>query len=406
MAKQLTKLEQYEANKKSTAQARQDEIQLMNYNGAQNFDELYDGLSSAEIKFLYTFNQSFHDTTDLLNSPQSQTLAASPEEAQEIRDQRRAAEQNRLFTESREAEEANVREEKLYHGVEKLADGRYRLTIDPGDGTSPEVFYGATQAEVWDALRKSKANATKELRRRAKSVRITAELRAITPEIIEYPPLVEKITLTPAELYDYTAAQSDPLRSVEALRMLRLAGMTQAEVDRQNEVLIRSRMMEATSIADKWMKENPEFYKCPENIKAMIDLMGESGLNWAVTSHNLDLSFDALKEQEVLVTRPEEGVAVPVIPQSRPRPATFALPAAVPSPAAPQAQRPAAPLRRPTMHDPSRVSFARRSSAPIKAAPMTATEYQSISSSDMKEKYTKDANFKDRVDAYWAAGGR
>jgi hypothetical protein len=405
MAQKISQVDQYEAKKKAAQQARQDELQLRNFNGAQDFDQLYEGLSSEEIKFLYTYNESFHKTTDLLNDPQTQTLAASPEEAAEIRDQARAAEQNRLFAEARAAEEANAREEKLYEGVEKLADGRYRLTIDPLDGSSPEVFYGDTQAAVWAALRKSKANATKELRRRAGQVKITQELREMTVDVVEYAPLEVKVTLAPAELFEATEMLKDPSTSIEGTRRLQAAARTDQDIARANEALIRGRSIEAQTIAEKWLHENPTFYACDHNIGALREIMGT--LNWAVTPKNLSLAHQALIEQNVLVDKlPEAEVETPAFAQPRPRQAFVPKAVAPPAPAAPQAPRSTVPLRRPTMHDPSQTSFARKTATPIRVAPMTEREASSIPASEMKERYNSDANFRARMDAYWAAGGR
>jgi hypothetical protein len=407
MAPKISPIEKYEQDKKTARQVRQDELQMRNYNGAQSFDELWEGLSTEEIKFLRTFNESFIETEKLLNSPQTQTLAASPAEAQALRDSQREVEQNRLFAESRAAAEENARAEKLYDGVEKLADGRYRLTIEHDSG-NPEVFYGASQAEVWKSLRDSKKHATAELRRRANSVRITAEMRALTPEIVQYAPLVERVVLTPEQVYKYTQEQHDPVTSVEAIRMLRLGGMTQTEVDRQNEIIVRSRMMEASNIADQWIKETPEFYACSENLQAMIDLMGdEKGMNWACTKRNLQMAFENLKEQGALIERIEEAEA-PVIQPSRPRfvPQAEKVPAAAP----PVAPRPTAPLKRPTngtaLNGGATSSARLEKYGEVKVQPMTEVEANALSATESKQKYLKDPVYRARLDAYWAKGGR
>jgi hypothetical protein len=438
MAKQ-SQQQQYDLQKKADTEARLNELMAKDWSIV---DDIFAELSSAELKHLQRNCQSFKDAESRVEtivgfrkmtveqqteffaacnestrailekdgyvSSQTQTLTGSLGEAEALRDSQRAAEQARLFEENRTQVELAERETKLYPGVE-IIGGKHRLVIDPGDGSSPEVFWGDSQKDVFQKLAESKRNATRELRRRAQKVRITAELRAITPEIIEYPPLVERVVLTPEQVYKYTTEQNDPVTSVEATRMLRLGGMTQVEVDRQNEIIVRSRTMEASSIVDQWMKETPEFYACPENIQAMIDLMGnEKGLNWACTKHNLGLAFAALTEQGVLVDRPAEEPEPSAFPQPTPRPPAFVPRAAAPAPAAPaapQAQRPTVPLRRPTTHDPSQTSYARRTSAPIKA-PMTAAEANELSATESKKKYLKDPNYAARLDAYWASGGR
>ena len=38
--------------------------------------------------------------------------------------------------------------EKLFEGIEKLADGRYKLTVESLKGGNPQIYYGASQEEA------------------------------------------------------------------------------------------------------------------------------------------------------------------------------------------------------------------------------------------------------------------
>lgn len=441
MAKQ-SKLKQHEDDKKLAAQSRQNELQTRNFSGAKSFDELNDGLSGEEISSLYRSNQSFHATTDRLNdehatiqgframtseqqaaffqesneatktllaedgyvAEQTQTLAPSLVEAEEVRDAQRQFEQDRLSEESRAAETQNNTQEILYEGCEKLADGRYRLTVDAGEGAQPEIFYGNRQGECWAALRKSKAHATAALRRRAKDVQLTRELREMKVAVVNYPPLMEKITLTPEQVYQYTVEQSDPTTSVEAIRMLRLGGMSQDEVDRINAAEIRAREQEAYTTASKWITSHPEFYACDDNLKALRDLMG--GLNWACVSENFDLALKILQEQDALVDKlPEVEPEFHTGPEPKPR--TVFIPKAAPVEAPKVAPAPATrPSRRPLNNSGIGFREARMNTEPVKPQPMTAVEYAGFSAVELKTRYNRDESFRARVDAYWAAGGR
>jgi hypothetical protein len=428
----------YDAQKKANAQARLNE--LMSKDWSLVADPFAD-ISAAELSHLHANCQGFKEaesrvetiagfrrmtaadqekffaacnesTRILLEadgyiSAQIQTLAGSPEEAQALIDSKREAEQARLFEENRAAVELAERETKLYPGVE-IIGGKHRLSLDPGDGTAAEVFWGDSQKEVFQKLAESKRNATRELRRRSKAFKVTSELRAMTPEIVSYPPLEVKVTLTPEQLFDAHSMLANPETAVEGTRLLAAAARTPEEIARGNEFIIRSRMTEASNIAATWVRENPDFFECVENVQALMDALNK--LNWACTSFNLSLAFDALKEQGILVDRlPETEVETTAFVRPKPRPA-FVPRAAAPSPAAPVAPQPTAPLRRPTngtsLNGGSTSSARLEKFGKVTVAPMTAAEYHAISSSDMKTLYGKDANFKDRVDAYWQAGGR
>ena len=379
-------------------------------------------------------------------SSQTTTLAQSPGEAQEEAEAARLAQQSEagigqtpeeLAAEEQQAEAARVQAEAdrvaveaaaanttvalprdqvevLYDGVEKLGNNAYRLTVDPGDGTPAEIFWGESQKECFKKLRESKAHAVRELRRRRKQLEITQELRDLQPEVIPYAPLMQAVSLTPKEIYDLTEQQKDPSTVLEATRKLRQASYTPEECARYNEAIERQRFSEQKATGEKWISENPDFHASPENINNLIKLMG--GLGWAATEKNLDLAFKILKEQEVYVPEvietPPSAQPASVVPVA---PAAVAAPAVptVPAPAAPAGALPAAKrvLRPGSLAESSTgiqptVRLGDRTGAAPRALPMSAEEYSAIPAPVLKTRYNKEPEFKARVDAYWAAGGR
>lgn len=426
MAKQ-SKVAQYDADKTAAQLARQEESLKKNFTGIANYD---DGLSTEETKFLYAHNESFRNVVDTIDGfrkltedeqarfhaeanegtkrtlesdgyipSQTQYLAPAPSESEEESAAQRQASQAFIETASDQAVETQG--EKLYAGVE-IREGRYVLTIDPEDGTAPEVFKskpiseGGTQGEVWKLLRDSKKNATRELRRRAKKVQITRELREMQVDVIPYVPLEQKVTLSTAEIYDLTEQLKDPSTVLEATRRLQLGSRTQEDIDRANEMIERGRMQEQEAAAHKWMRDNPQFIVCDENLKAMMEIMGS--LNWGVTSGNLTKAYNALLEQEALIT------SLPDVPEPEfttgpaPKPRTVFIPkAAVPA---------VRPTRRPLNSSGGDFRSARMNTEPAKPQPMTASEYAGYSAVELKTRFNRDEGFRARVEAYWAAGGR
>ena len=120
-------------------------------------------------------------------------------------------------------------------------------------------------------------------------------------DVIPYVPLEQKVTLTTAEIFDLTEALKDPSTVLEATRKLQLAARTQEDIDRANEVIERGHIQEQESAASTWIKNNPQFIVCDENIKAFQDLMGS--LNWAITDRNMTAAYEELLRQEALVTQ-------------------------------------------------------------------------------------------------------
>ena len=476
---QLEKHKQFlldqDAKRRQADLTRQSDVLAADYSGYNSLEEIWKGLSSAEINLLKSQSSSYKKRVEELDliaafrrlseedqavffaeaneatritlendgyvASQTTTLAKSPGEAQEEAEAARLAQQSEagigqtpeeLAAEEQQAEAARVQAEAdrvaaeaaaanttvalprdqvevLYDGVEKLGNNAYRLTVDPEDGTPVEVFWGESQKECFKKLRDSKKHSIRELRRRKNQLEITQELRDLQPEVIPYAPLMQAVSLTPKEIYDLTEQQKDPSTVLEATRKLRQASYTPEECARYNEAIERQRFSEQKATGEKWISENPDFHASPENINNLIKLMG--GLGWAATEKNLDLAFKILKEQEVYV--PE------VIETPPPAQPAFVVPVAavavptVPAPAAPAGALPAAKrMLRPgslaessTGIQPS-IRMGERTGAAPRVLPMSAEEYSAIPAPVLKTRYNKEPEFKARVDAYWAAGGR
>jgi len=425
---------------------------LADYSAATSIDDLYSGLHSTLIKRLYNENATFKAKVDEFNLSEGRAkliadFRALPAADQQLSYARMTNEQKKIIDDDVDAftaaqtvvlapsqdeidaakkaeqavEEANAAGEIpavqrgtveiLYEGVEKLGEGSYKLTVDPGDGTPEEVFFATTQADLFKALRKSKANATKELRRRAKKVQITDELRALQVEVVNYAPLVAPVRLTPDEIFTLTEQTKDPVTVLEATRKLRQASLTQEECDRQNEAIERQRYSDGYNTAITWIQTHPDFYNHPENVARLQDLMAE--LNWAVTIKNLDLAYAELEAQGVLLERPEESsssqpAAQPasVVPVAA---APVATPVPVAAPAAKTGALPDARQVRPADRPSSSTGMQpqRRSDSlpkPATAPSLSAEEYNNMSAAEVKRRYNREPDFHAAVDALIASG--
>lgn len=454
-------IEQENAARLQTEGARRTMLLAADYSQETNLDSLYGDLSVAEIKLLYSASPSFKKAADSLTNAQVITnfrtltpelqqaayAAYSPEQKAIIDadydafaalpadpqipvvppiEEARTAEQtaadeaaaqaqaetDRIAAEAAEAARIAAQPtEMLYDGVEKLGESNYKLTVDPEDGTPPEIFYGTSQKECFKALRKSKANATKELRRRKKKVQITDDLKGLQVEIVNYPSPIEPLKLTPDEIFVLTEQLKDPVTVLEATRKLRQASLTQEECARQNEAVTRQRYSDQYNTAITWVNTHSDFYNCPDNIEAMQNLM--AGLNWAVTIKNMDLAFKILKEQSVLLDPPEDD------PSSRPiaQPASVVPVASVI--AAPVAQVAQVPVSAPASVLPAADKVLRPGSSSTAAMPtrridlvstappkvvLTVEEYNKIPAAEAKMKYQRDPEFKRQFDALVASG--
>lgn len=380
-------VEKQNAEKQQATKDRNAALLATDFSTLQNYDDFVANLSATEMKMLEEQNPSYRaarERADYLASPAGQAELASQREA-EVEAQ---VQRDREAAEAAEAARQPGTNEVLFDGVEKLGPGSYRLTVPSVDGGNSEVFYGNSQAELFAKLRKSKGHATAEIRRRSKSVQITQEMRNNSQvEKINYPPLVEKLTLTPDEIYDLTEKLKDPVHILEAQRKLRLASLSDEEIGRENEAIIQRRQQDAYNTAANWVKAHPEFHRCPENIKAMQELMLE--LDWAVTPNNMNLAYQELVKQGVLIEKPAEA------------PTRQSAPAAI-------STTPAAPVKvlRPASNSTSLMPTRRTDSVNLKPPKPTLTveEYNKMPADDVRRRYKRDAEFRAAVDDLMAQG--
>jgi hypothetical protein len=471
---------QYEAQKIAGVEARKTALLAKDFTEVgKNLDDLYAELSVSEIKLLNTQSESFRNRVKVLDTqgaviqntalidkfratpegqqdafykallpyqkqiidadydrfmaltPEQQTaeLVGTPVQPAAAAQQAEAAAAQQAEADRLAAEAVTPpvipagADEDLYDGIEKLGDGSYKLTVDPGDGTPVEVFYGVSQKECFKALRKSKANATKELRRRRNALKITDELKAMTADVINYPPLIEPISLTPDEIFSLTKERekleddlTNPAKVLTAKKRLReidqkleLASLTPEECEKMNAPELQSRYRQQHDTATLWLKNNTEFYPHAENIKRFQELM--SGLNWAVTISNMDKAFVILKEQGVLLDPPEDEssqtppaqpayvVPVAVVPAPvTPAPTV----ASVPTPVATPGALPATPERllRPGSSSTAAMPTRRIGSVSTGAPKvvLTVEMYNATPASEVKQRYQRDPMYKAAVD--------
>jgi hypothetical protein len=382
-------------------QERQQNFQRLvqgNFSAVPNVDELFkliNDLSSDEIKKLLEVNASFKAKYDEFNR------VRTPEELEQEKSQAEAkaaakAEADRLAAEEAAQAAQPSDGETLFEGVEKLGVGSYKLTVDPGDGSNPEIFFGATQAELFKKLRQSKAHATKELRRRRNAVKITDDLKALRVETVNYPPLVQPLKLTPDEIYKLTEQQKDPSTVLEATRKLRQASLTDEECARLNQAELQRRYQEGFHVANEWVKSHDEFYNCRENLLAMQELMG--ALDWAMTPRNIDLAFKVLTEQGVFLDRPgtesESDIpftVAPTLPSNTP---------AVPVVPAPPVKR----LRPASATGAMPTRRIETTNLQPKKFVLTVEEYNATPASQVQARYRRDAAYAKAVDDLIAGG--
>lgn len=197
----------------------------------------------------------------------------------------------------------------------RLDDGRWCATVDLGDGSAVQRFYGETREQVVKELIKAQTHATRTIRENRRALKLEK------PDPAQALPEFNPRTLSTDERFRLTNDLNDPSKSDEALERL-IEARLGAPLDVVRATLVQSQesaeRARIVSEAQRFVSNHPEFKQCEENDKLMVEYL--QARNMGYTARNLELAFDDLKEVLVL-----NQPAAPVV--IRPRSTSTGLPA-------------------------------------------------------------------------------
>lgn len=249
--------------------------------------------------------------------------------------------------------------------IEKVKNG-YEAVLEQGDGGGKEVFKGRTRNELLTNVLAAKLNATSQIRRLNKKLKVGVPVDAPAP-VVQEPDTTTKV-LNANDIFEIkTALESDPDKAFD-LRFQKKYGMTEGEFvalvrdTRKKAIRGQEAHEELTieSVSKEFLERNQgTYYPWEENGNNVMGWLVKNKLRRQVTKQdtfgsissellekglytvdNLEEAVEDLKDSGLLVPPPEQ--------RTRPEPpAPAPAPAAPVQPAAPQNPRIVAQKRQP-----------------------------------------------------------
>lgn len=214
---------------------------------------------------------------------------------------------------------------------------KFRREIQPKDDDgnpigAPHVYEADTEQELLDKMAEGIANGTKKIReltRQAKYAPIEAPKPKDGAEIAEPIPEFKPRQLTADEKFELAQQFRDPEKMDEAFDRLYEARTGRKPADAakiEQETYINSRKAREKAETEAFLESHPDYYQCEKNKLAIIDYIARNNLAWR--AKNLDIAYQELKTDGLLVEAP----APPPPPETRtepqPKPKT-AFPSAI-----------------------------------------------------------------------------
>lgn len=202
--------------------------------------------------------------------------------------------------------------------LEKVGD-KWCATVDLGDGSPVQKFYGDTQDEVVTELIKAQQNATRTIREHKKAAKLNPPQTQPAREL----PKFEPRSLSVDERFNLSQQLNDPSKNAEAVRALIEAELgAPIETVRQTLTLSQEQAFrqQIAEEAKRFLNSHPDFVPNAENDQTMIQYLEARGL--AYTAHNLDIAYEDLKDVLILKTATPQVATV-----VRPRSASTGIPA-------------------------------------------------------------------------------
>lgn len=176
--------------------------------------------------------------------------------------------------------------------IEKGSKG-WKATLEPGNGSRPEVFYGNTKDEMWQNVAVGKLNATKKIRELNRSLKLGTNVDpAPAPVTAARAPGRE---LTAEEQFTLNAKfQTNPSEALDELFRIKY-GTTPAElVQKADKGERASREITMGEVAREFRSEVPEYLSTDANYEAIVGLLAKNHLRRALTPANRDEIINSL----------------------------------------------------------------------------------------------------------------
>ena len=263
-------------------------------------------------------------------------------------------------------------------------NGFYIAEVQDDNGKNLSTYKGKSVREVADKLLESNTRATAEIGR-LKTNRQPDQGRVI--------PIVGKPEpLTPEDRILISSEINDPDKADAAIAEVirRQTGVDPATLHHVATKVTDDERSEYEAVeTGKFIRANPDYYKCNENRALLLETMSKMNMPW--TSNNLQIVYDELKSQGLLIEPPDDEQQTE---QQQPGERQAANPAAEPNP--PGQPRP----RRASIATGFRSSdsSAQRPSPTEKAPKYTAAQIANMGKDEYAEKM-RDPEFRRFVDS-------
>ncbi|HEX3682211.1 MAG TPA: hypothetical protein VHU83_06680 [Bryobacteraceae bacterium] len=224
--------------------------------------------------------------------------------------------------------------------ITKLADGRFCATVDPGDGSPVQKFYGSTKQQVIAKLIEAQSHATKKIREQKRLLKTGHAQTEPAQPVTEFKPR----SLSTDEQWRISQDLQDPTKTASAVKRL-----IEAEIGAPVDI-VRSTLNLAQQQARraKWIEEarvfvdeQPDYHNVPENERLLVQYLESHKLDYTAT--NLAVAFEDLSSGGLLQVKPAtdnspgpepapEQVTQPTGERVRPRSAQTGIPARASTP--------------------------------------------------------------------------
>jgi hypothetical protein len=256
---------------------------------------------------------------------------------------------------------------------ETLPDGRFRLVIDPEDGTQPQYTYGKDKDEILEKVTRTAEHAARWIAPQKQNSSSAPLPKASSAERVA----PARKPMTADEQMRATSDLSNPAKAPQAVASL-VNEATGGALDRLKQFEEKERRQQAANAlaetAARWASQHPEFPRTPTNKKLLLDTaVLRVGIE-AVTEDVLQSVYQELLEGDYLQDSDPAG-------QPDETPAT----------------RPAR-AREATSY--RRTNLRATTPAPSTAPKYTRAEIDKLPADELLKRYNSDPEFRRAVDTY------